>query len=267
MKVSDQGVVSLDIERMTEDERRAVHHDPGYREAVQSWQDRINNAVQDMMDADAGVRIALQAVVVDESLIAGGRLQRRGRERHREVRGPGRRRGAGEARRGRPPLGQGDRRAEADVPGQRRRPGVLPDPPRRPGRHRHDQAHDRAERPHPRAGRRPRPRLLRDRDRPGQRPLLGDQGHVVAVVRGLARSGRRVPQLSISATARSVAPRARSASPERSSPETSSQSRPGRDGQKAGHPVRGDGGAPRAHGDGPVGVRPEGAAARSRMSS
>ncbi|WP_244315241.1 hypothetical protein [Streptomyces glaucescens] len=73
MKVSDQGLVSLDIERMSEAERRAVHHDPGYREAVQSWQDRINKAVQDVADADAGVRIALQAVVIDESVIAGGR--------------------------------------------------------------------------------------------------------------------------------------------------------------------------------------------------
>ena len=73
MKVSDQGFVSLDIERMSEAERRAVHHDPGYREAVQSWQDRINKAVQDVTDADAGVRIALQAVVIDESVIAGGR--------------------------------------------------------------------------------------------------------------------------------------------------------------------------------------------------
>ncbi|CAM5369664.1 AG2 protein OS=Streptomyces glaucescens OX=1907 GN=SGLAU_20105 PE=4 SV=1 [Streptomyces glaucescens] len=73
MKVSDQGFVSLDIERMSEAERRAVHHDPGYREAVQSWQDRINKAVQDVTDADAGVRIALQAVVIDESVIAGVR--------------------------------------------------------------------------------------------------------------------------------------------------------------------------------------------------
>ncbi|MGW0191198.1 hypothetical protein ACWDV7_36530 [Streptomyces sp. NPDC003362] len=73
MKISDQGVVSLDIERMSEAERRAVHHDPGYREAVQSWQDRINKAVQDVTDADAGVRIALQAVVVDSSLVAGGK--------------------------------------------------------------------------------------------------------------------------------------------------------------------------------------------------
>jgi hypothetical protein len=73
MKISDQGVVSLDIERMSEAERRAVHHDPGYREAVQSWQDRINKAVQDVTDADAGVQIALQAVVVDSSLIAGGK--------------------------------------------------------------------------------------------------------------------------------------------------------------------------------------------------
>ncbi|MDG9716966.1 hypothetical protein [Streptomyces sp. DH24] len=73
MKVSDQGVVSLDTERLTEQERRAVHHDPGYLEAVQSWQARINKAVQDVSDADAGMRIALEAVVTDSSPLAGGK--------------------------------------------------------------------------------------------------------------------------------------------------------------------------------------------------
>ncbi|MCG8966460.1 hypothetical protein [Streptomyces sp. CL12-4] len=73
MKVSEQGHVSLDIERLTDAERRTLRHDPGWQEAVQSWQDRINKAVRDVTDADTGVQIALQAVVIDSSVIAGGK--------------------------------------------------------------------------------------------------------------------------------------------------------------------------------------------------
>src|SRR4051812_35803474 len=51
MKVSEQGVVSFDTEKMTEAERSALHHDPGYMEAAQSWQERINKAVRDVGDA------------------------------------------------------------------------------------------------------------------------------------------------------------------------------------------------------------------------
>ncbi|MFD5653292.1 hypothetical protein [Streptomyces sp. NPDC127039] len=72
MKVSDQGLVSLDTERLSEAERKTLHHDPGWQEAVQSWQRHVNKAVQDVVDADAGVRIALDAVVIDSSVIAGG---------------------------------------------------------------------------------------------------------------------------------------------------------------------------------------------------
>ncbi|MEU0848716.1 hypothetical protein ABZ387_12190 [Streptomyces flaveolus] len=73
MKVSEQGHVSLDIERLTDAERRTLRHDPGWQEAVQSWQDHVNKAVRDVTDADAGVQIALQAVVIDSSVIAGGK--------------------------------------------------------------------------------------------------------------------------------------------------------------------------------------------------
>ncbi|WP_077796762.1 hypothetical protein [Streptomyces sp. JHA26] len=73
MKVSEQGHVSLDIERLSDAERRTLRHDPGWQEAVQSWQDRIDKAVRDVTDADVGVQIALQAVVTDSSVIAGGK--------------------------------------------------------------------------------------------------------------------------------------------------------------------------------------------------
>ncbi|MFC8415322.1 hypothetical protein [Streptomyces coelicoflavus] len=71
MKVSDQGLVSLDTERLSEAERKTLHHDPGWQEAVQSWQQHLNKAVQDIADADAGVKIALNAVVIDSALADG----------------------------------------------------------------------------------------------------------------------------------------------------------------------------------------------------
>jgi hypothetical protein len=73
MKVSGQGRVSLDIERLPDAERRTLRNDPGWQEAVRSWQDRIDKAVRDVTDADAGVRIALQAVVIDSGVVAGGK--------------------------------------------------------------------------------------------------------------------------------------------------------------------------------------------------
>ncbi|MFD7700455.1 hypothetical protein [Streptomyces caelestis] len=73
MKVSESGRVSFDIERLPEESRRAVRQDPGYQEAVRSWQDRIDEAVRDVTDADTGVRTALQAVVTDSGVTAGGK--------------------------------------------------------------------------------------------------------------------------------------------------------------------------------------------------
>ncbi|MET9774217.1 hypothetical protein ABZ023_08065 [Streptomyces sp. NPDC006367] len=73
MKVSEQGRVSLDTERLSDAERRTLRNDPGWQEAVRSWQDRIDKAVRDVTDADEGVRIALQAVVTDSGVIAGGK--------------------------------------------------------------------------------------------------------------------------------------------------------------------------------------------------
>ncbi|MGV9695249.1 hypothetical protein ACWDTR_05800 [Streptomyces sp. NPDC003470] len=74
IRVSEQGRVSLDTERLPDAERRTLHVDPaGWQEAVRSWQDRIDKAVRDVTDADAGVRIALHAVVVDSGVAAGGK--------------------------------------------------------------------------------------------------------------------------------------------------------------------------------------------------
>ncbi|WP_344564192.1 DUF6571 family protein [Streptomyces atrovirens] len=72
MKVSDQGRVSYDTQRLDEGTRNAYHHDPDFQESVRksvrSWQDRIDQLVKDTTDADKGVEIAFNAVVVDSNL-------------------------------------------------------------------------------------------------------------------------------------------------------------------------------------------------------
>ncbi|MGW0931969.1 hypothetical protein [Streptomyces sp. NPDC002644] len=73
MKVSEQGFVSFDTARLTDEERRAVHQDPGHAEAARSWQERLQGIVRQVTDADEGVRIALRAVVVDADPVSGGR--------------------------------------------------------------------------------------------------------------------------------------------------------------------------------------------------
>ncbi|MEV3993486.1 hypothetical protein AB0J57_31750 [Streptomyces sp. NPDC049837] len=69
MKVSDQGDVSYDTSKLTPAERNAYRHDPDAQAAVrqqeQNWAQRIRDAVRAVDDADQGVKLALEAVVVD----------------------------------------------------------------------------------------------------------------------------------------------------------------------------------------------------------
>ncbi|NEB81493.1 hypothetical protein G3I40_40725 [Streptomyces sp. SID14478] len=69
MLVSDQGVVTYDYSKLTQSEHQALAHDPDYQEsvrtAVASWQQRIDQCVKDVADADEGVEIAFNAVVID----------------------------------------------------------------------------------------------------------------------------------------------------------------------------------------------------------
>ena len=75
MKVSDQGVVSYDTEKLSQGDRVALVHDPDYqasvRKSVGSWQERIDQLVKDVEDADKGVEIAFAAVVVDSDITDG----------------------------------------------------------------------------------------------------------------------------------------------------------------------------------------------------
>ncbi|MFF5566369.1 hypothetical protein ACFY7Z_07380 [Streptomyces sp. NPDC012623] len=69
MKVSEQGSVTLDQSKLTEGARNALRHDPDYmsstRKAEQSWVEHIKAAVKAVVDHDQGVKLALEAVVVD----------------------------------------------------------------------------------------------------------------------------------------------------------------------------------------------------------
>ncbi|MFE6667722.1 hypothetical protein ACFVFH_29715 [Streptomyces sp. NPDC057697] len=75
MRVSDQGVVTYDYEKLTEGSRNALHHDPDYQQSVQkavgSWQERIDSAVEVVNDADKGVEIAFKGVVLDSDVTDG----------------------------------------------------------------------------------------------------------------------------------------------------------------------------------------------------
>ncbi|MFI9255960.1 hypothetical protein [Streptomyces sp. NPDC053069] len=67
MKVSDQGVVSLDDDKLSTRDRQRLATDTDYglsvRKSVASWQARIDQCVKDVNDADKGVEVALAAVV------------------------------------------------------------------------------------------------------------------------------------------------------------------------------------------------------------
>ncbi|MFF2192622.1 DUF6571 family protein [Streptomyces sp. NPDC058157] len=71
MTVSDAGRVAFDFSRLTPAETSAYHHDPdgqaSVREAVAKWQQHIDDRVKAVSEADQGVKIALDAVVVDSN--------------------------------------------------------------------------------------------------------------------------------------------------------------------------------------------------------
>ncbi|MGV9254566.1 hypothetical protein [Streptomyces sp. NPDC003697] len=75
MKVSEQGRVVFDTEKLTPAERTAYIHDPDYqdsvRRAVSSWQQLIDQRVKDVGDLDKDVQTAVQAVVIDGNISDG----------------------------------------------------------------------------------------------------------------------------------------------------------------------------------------------------
>ncbi|MFD3656401.1 hypothetical protein [Streptomyces sp. NPDC058620] len=75
MRVSDQGVVAFDTERLSQSARTAYVHDPSYQESARAaeaeWADRLGQAVKSVTDADDGIRLALAAAVLDSDVLDG----------------------------------------------------------------------------------------------------------------------------------------------------------------------------------------------------
>ncbi|MCQ0024339.1 hypothetical protein M4914_16145 [Streptomyces somaliensis DSM 40738] len=75
MRVSDRGVVTFGVDRLSQGERTAYLHDPGFlensREKVNQWVHRIEEAVKAVSDADDGLRFALDAIVRDSDVLDG----------------------------------------------------------------------------------------------------------------------------------------------------------------------------------------------------
>ncbi|MGV9693815.1 DUF6571 family protein [Streptomyces sp. NPDC003444] len=77
MHISAEGRVSFDWTKLTPAERSAYRHDPdgqkSVTDAVAKWQRHIDDRVKAVSDADEGVKIALDAVVVDSNKDAFGK--------------------------------------------------------------------------------------------------------------------------------------------------------------------------------------------------
>ncbi|MGW3385951.1 hypothetical protein [Streptomyces cinereoruber] len=77
MRISEEGHVTFDYARLSDAERRAYRNDPdGQRtitESVGKWQKHLDDRVKAISDADEGVKIALEAVVVDSNKDAFGK--------------------------------------------------------------------------------------------------------------------------------------------------------------------------------------------------
>ncbi|MEU8892440.1 hypothetical protein [Streptomyces sp. NPDC048442] len=77
MKVSEQGTVGYDYDKLSPQELRAIRNDPdgesAVRTSVAKWQKHIDDCVKAVSEADQGVKIALEAVVVDSNKDAFGK--------------------------------------------------------------------------------------------------------------------------------------------------------------------------------------------------
>ncbi|MFF7443064.1 hypothetical protein [Streptomyces sp. NPDC008122] len=75
MRVSDQGTVAFDTERLTQDERTAYIHDPDLQQTARTqanaWAEKLAQAVKAVTDADDGIRMALDAAVLDSDPMDG----------------------------------------------------------------------------------------------------------------------------------------------------------------------------------------------------
>ncbi|MEV0448343.1 hypothetical protein [Streptomyces sp. NPDC050600] len=75
MSVSDQGAVAFDTARLTPSERTAFAHDRDYQESARAqaseWAQKLAQAAKAITDADSGIRLALDAAVLDSDPMDG----------------------------------------------------------------------------------------------------------------------------------------------------------------------------------------------------
>ncbi|MFE7512666.1 hypothetical protein ACFU8I_15830 [Streptomyces sp. NPDC057540] len=75
MRVSGQGTVAFDTERLTQDERTTYVHDPDFQQTARTraneWAEKLVQAVKAVTDADDGIRLALDAAVLDSDPMDG----------------------------------------------------------------------------------------------------------------------------------------------------------------------------------------------------
>ncbi|MFI8435254.1 hypothetical protein ACIGJO_16115 [Streptomyces sp. NPDC079020] len=75
MRVSDQGVVAFDTQRLTQNVRTAYVHDPDFQEsartAANEWAQKLAGAVKAVTDADDGIQVALDTAVLDSDPLDG----------------------------------------------------------------------------------------------------------------------------------------------------------------------------------------------------
>jgi molecular chaperone GrpE (heat shock protein) len=71
MRVTDQGVCHYDFSKVSQQEAFTIRHDPGLADTERSWTAHIAAAVKAVSDSDAGVKIALNAVVKDSDPLHG----------------------------------------------------------------------------------------------------------------------------------------------------------------------------------------------------
>ncbi|MEU3743752.1 MULTISPECIES: hypothetical protein [Streptomyces] len=75
MRVSDQGTVAFDTAQLTQSERTTFAHDPDFQQTARTqaneWAEKLVQAVKAVTDADDGIRVALDAAVLDSDPIDG----------------------------------------------------------------------------------------------------------------------------------------------------------------------------------------------------
>ncbi|MFE0176720.1 hypothetical protein ACFWZ2_30845 [Streptomyces sp. NPDC059002] len=68
MAVSDQGVCRFDYKKASDSEASAARNDPGLPQLEASWTTHIHKTIEAVDEADAGVKLSLEAVVIDSDL-------------------------------------------------------------------------------------------------------------------------------------------------------------------------------------------------------